>query len=211
MSERWRPWQRLLPAWLPAVLLFIGAVAVLVWLSSDSLGQAAKLRREIAELEEDVARLERIEDRAATERVQVDELQEQVGHLFDEVFSSLDIRLTRILRAVGAATREAGLLPGRFSYSADTDEALGAIRFGIKFSVAGQYDQVRTMLDELQASPEFLIVEFISFTGESESPTQDLRISVSLATYLSEARGEELRRLVAQGAAAEERGGPDGD
>jgi hypothetical protein len=67
------------------------------------------------------------------------------------------------------------------------------------------------MLDELQASPEFLIVEFISFTGETESPTQDLRISVSLATYLSEAGSEELQRLVTQGAAAERQGGPDGD
>lgn len=211
MRERWLPWARLLPVWLPAVLLFVLGLGVLVWLSSDSLGQAAQLRRDIGQLEAEIRRLEQIKKRAAAEKIEVAELEEQLGYLFDDVFSSLDSRLTRILRAVGSATREAGLLPGRFGYSAEEDQDLGAIRFGIKFAVAGQYTQVRKMLDELRASPEFLIVEFISFTGESESPTQDLRIAVSLATYVSEARREQLQELVKQGGTGTVGGGPNGD
>ena len=206
MSGRWRAWRRLLPAWLPAVLLLLGSVGYLVWLTSDSLGQAAKLRRDIEEYEAEIVRLERVLEQAAADRAEARQVQQDLAHLFNEVFSSLDVRLTRILRAVGSATREAGLLPGRFSYSAEKNRDLDAIRFGIQFAVSGQYAQVRTLLAELQASPEFLIVDRISFAGEEESPAQDLGIAIGVSTYLAEADAAQLRRLMGDSGDVEERG-----
>jgi Tfp pilus assembly protein PilO len=111
------------------------------------------------------------------------------------VFGSLEDRLTRILRAVGAATRSSGLRPGSYSYSANEDRSTGFIRFGVRFSVDGEYHQIRQMLAELQSSPEFLIVENLGLSGDEDPVRQELSINVSIATILTEADAEQLRRL----------------
>jgi len=195
MTALWRPWQAKILVWLPAVLLFISSLAVYLWQSSGLAGRETGLRQSIAELETEVARLESIRQQAASERAQVVELDQQFSHLYQEVFGSLDDRLTQILRAVGGATREAGLLPGSFNYSANENKKLQHVRFGIQFSVVGEYPQIRHLLAAVQASPQFLIVEDIGFAGEEGATSRDLHISLKLATVFAEADRQLLQRL----------------
>jgi hypothetical protein len=61
--------------------------------------------------------------------------------------------------------------------------------------VVGQYPQIRKLIAAIQSSPEFLVVEQIAFTGDEGTTTQDLKVSVRVATYLSEADRETLDRL----------------
>jgi Tfp pilus assembly protein PilO len=166
-----------------------------LWQTSGSVGRAAQLRNSTAELESELARLKRIHEQATRERSAVALLEEQFGYLYDDVFGSLEARLTEILRAVGQATRETGLLPSSFSYSASEDKTLRHVRFGIQFAVIGQYTQIRRLLAALQASPQFLIVEHIGFAGEEEATVRELSISLKLATVFTEADEELLRRL----------------
>jgi len=191
----WQPWRRLLPLWLPAVLACVASVAVYVWLSSDSVGRAAQIHDRVSELEENLRELQRARDQAAGEREAVAALNDELARLHDDVFGSLDARLTSILRAVGGATREAGLFPGVYSYSWSEEKHLGLIRFQIQFSVTGGYDQIRRLLAALQTSTEFLVVDRISFTGEETAVTRDLRISLSVATYLADVDLEQLELL----------------
>jgi Tfp pilus assembly protein PilO len=195
MTAPWRPWQARILVWLPAVLLFFASLAVYLWQSSGLVGREAGLRQSITELETEVARLERIRQQAVSERDQVVELDRQFSYVYQEVFGNLDDRLTQILRAVGGATREAGLLPGSFNYSAIENKKLQHVRFGIQFSVAGEYPQIRRLLAALQASPQFLIVEHIGFAGEEEATSRDLHISLKLATVFAEADRQLLQRL----------------
>jgi hypothetical protein len=103
--------------------------------------------------------------------------------------------LTRILRAVGSATREAGILPGSFSYTAAADKTTGYIRFGVRFSVEAEYRQIRRMLAALQSSPEFLVVEGLNLSGDEDPVSRELEISVNISTFLAEADAGQLRRL----------------
>ena len=210
MNERWRPWQKMLPVWLPAVLLCLGNVFLYGWLSSDSVGRAAQLRDRVVSLEEGIETLHTIDGLATVERRSIVEIETELERIYGDVFGDLDQRLTRILRAVGTATREAGMLPGRFSYSAAEEDGLNAVRFGIQFSVTGQYAQVRKLLAALQASPEFLIVEGISFKGDEESASRELAITVGVATYLAEAERDRLRQLTAGAAGEIDEEGDDG-
>jgi Tfp pilus assembly protein PilO len=203
MSGGWAPWRALLAVWLPAVLLCLASVAVYGWLSSDTLGREAQLRRDVAALEEQLEELKQIQLGAAGERQQVALVEGEVGRLQVEVFGSLDDRLTGILRAVGTATHDAGLRVGRYGYSSEEVRDLKLYRFGIQFAIDGEYPQVRRMLAALQASPEFLVVDRISFTGEEGAATRDLRIAVRLATYLAHADSERLRQLTGEPAAEE--------
>ncbi len=195
MTAAWRPWQRLLPVWLPTVIVCLLAAAAYAWQTSETGGRAALVRNSVENLEQEIVRLEQIRDQAAGERADVAEINQQFELLYGHVFGDLDERLTGILREVGSATRSAGLLPSRYGYSAEEDRKHQYIRFSIQFSVIGQYSQIRQMLAALQSSPEFLIVEDIAFSGDEEATNQDLAISVTVATYVAQADPETLRRL----------------
>lgn len=190
-----RPWRRLLAVWLPAVALCVVSAIVFVWQTSESGGRRTQVRNQIDELEREIARLERLRQAAASDREALVEIDRQFDVLYNETFGDLDRRLTRILRAVGSATREAGLLPGTFSYTATENSTTGFIRFGVRFSVDGEYGQIRQMLAALQSSPEFLVVENLNLTGTEDPVSRELGISVNIATFLAEADASKLRRL----------------
>jgi len=190
-----RPWRRLLAVWLPAVVLCVVSAAVFVWQTSESGGRRTQVRNQIGDLEREIARLERLQRAAASDREAVVEIDRQFDLLYSQTFGELDQRLTRILRAVGSATREAGLLPGSFGYTATEHRTTGFIRFGVRFSVDGEYGQIRRMLEVLQSSPEFLVVENLNLTGDEDPVSRELNISVSIATFLAEADAGQLARL----------------
>lgn len=208
MTVDFRPWRRMLLVWLPAVLLCLVAAAVFLWQNSESGGRSSQLRNRVVELDAELARLEALERATSGDRERVAQLDEQFGSLYGEVFGSLDDRLTSILREVGSATRSAGLLPGAYSYSASEDKKSGFIRFGILFSVEGEYHQIRQLLAELQSSPEFLVVQDLGLSGDEDPVSRDLKISLRLATFVAEADENQLRRLT--GGIARTTGGDDG-
>ncbi len=197
MTVDLRPWRRLLPVWLPAVVLCLGTIALFAWQTSESGGRRAQVRDRVLDLEAELARVEGLMRATGGDREWVEETERQFTTLHDEVFGTLDGRLTDILRAVGSATRNAGLLPGSYSYSAQEDTKTGFVRFSINFGVEGEYPQIREMLAELQSSPEFLLVEGLSLAGDDDPVSRELKISVRIATFLVEADPQQLRRLTA--------------
>jgi Tfp pilus assembly protein PilN len=181
--------------WLPAVVLCAVTAGAYVWQTSESGGRRAQIRNQIEELEQEIALLERMQLATASDRESIEEIDRQFNLLYNEVFGDLDQRLTRILRAVGTATREAGILPSSFSYSAADDQVTGFIRFGIQFSVDAEYMQIRRMLAALQSSPEFLVVDTLNLAGDEDPVSRELAISVHISTFLAEADAGQLRRL----------------
>jgi Tfp pilus assembly protein PilO len=190
-----RPWRQMLPIWLPVVILGVASVGFFFYQTSDSVGRSATLSADIDELSAEVERLKALKELVTADRREVEELQAGFRDINDRVFSDLDLRLTRIMRAVGSATRDAGLLPGSYSYSANEDRNLGYVRFGIGFQVVGEYAQIRQMLASLQGSPEFLIVDALSLTKANDLASRELDIGVRLSTYLSEVDPDRLHRL----------------
>lgn len=189
------PWWRLLFVWLPAVLLCIAMIGIYVWQSSETLGRARQRRTGIEELRTVVERYEGLKHDVETQNDAVEALNQEISRLRDDVFGDLGRRLTRIMREVGLATRSAGLLPGRFSYSVAELRDAQLMRFEVQFAVVGRYEQIRRMLAALQGSGEFLIVDRISFAGEEQAVSDELRISVQISTYLTEADSETLARI----------------
>jgi Tfp pilus assembly protein PilO len=181
--------------WLPAVVLCAVTAGAYIWQTSESGGRRAQIRHQIEDLEQEIARLEGLQQAAASDREAVAEIDSQFDMLYNDVFGDLDRRLTRILRAVGSATREAGMLPSSFNYTAADDRKTGFIRFGVRFSVDAEYIQIRRMLAALQSSPEFLVVENLNLSGDEDPVSRELAISVNIATFLAEADAGQLRRL----------------
>ena len=195
MNIDWRPWRQMLPAWLPAVILALVLAGLFFYQTSDSVGRKATLASDTAEFSAEVERLEILHELVVADRREVEELQTGFQDINDRVFSDLDLRLTRILRATGTATRESGLLPGTYSYSAKEEKRLGYVRFGIGFQVVGEYAQIRKMLALLQVSPEFLIVDGLTLAKDDDQASRSLKIAVRMSTYLGQVDPDRLRRL----------------
>jgi len=197
MRERVLAWRRLLPVWLPAALFLILSIGGLVWLSGKTVGRQAQVTKDVERLEEQVARLQRFQSQASREREAVEKLYEGMAFLNNEVFGSLDKRLTPILREVGNANRIAGLRPGRFSYDAAKLQKAGLFELGIRFNVNGHYSQVVDLLNALRASPQFLVVDSVRLAGEKGATSTELKLGIHISTYLARADENLLKALTA--------------
>ncbi len=187
MTARGIAWRRMAPIWVPAVLFFLGNLAVLGWLSGSTVGREAQVRAEVDRLEGEVRRLERLQRQARQEREAVEALHRDMTVLYDDVLGSLEERLTPILREVGEAARGAGLRPEKFSYTAKEVKKLNLFEFSVKFSVEARYTAVVKLLEHLRNSPQFLIVDRLSLAGEEGSTTDTVRLGIRVKTYVAEA------------------------
>lgn len=198
MNPRFLPWVRLAAVWILAVVFCLTALGVLVWQTSGPLGRRGLIESEIDRLNQDIDQLDRMTRQAREERVHVVETGETLERIDGELFGRLDERMTAVLREIGSASREAGMLPDGFSYREVVDKRTDGVRFGTGFSVEGTYEQVRTLLASLQASPQFLIIDSISFKGEEDARSQVLSIRLQVSTYLAEAELGKLHEFIDQ-------------
>lgn len=195
MNPQWLPWLRLWWAWIPALVLVAGNTGFLIWQISGPGGRQGQIVAQVEELESGIERLERMVDGAEAERRQVAATGERLDEVFDSVFDRYEERLTAVIREVGEAVRAAGMFTATFSYGIEEVEEASGLKFNITFSVLGTYDQVTEMLQRLQASPEFLIVERISFRGEEDPRSRELGISLEVSTFFSEVESGRLEAL----------------
>jgi len=196
MNPRFLPWVHLAWVWVLAVVFCLAALGVLMWQTSGPMGRRGLIEGQIEHLNQEIDRLDVITNQARDERIRVAEAGETLERIDGELFGKLDDRMTAVLREVGLASRDAGLLPAGFSYREAVNNKTGGVRFGIGFSVEGTYEQIRTLLVSLQASPQFLIIDSISFKGEEDARSQALSIQLQVSTYLAEAELGKLRALV---------------
>ncbi len=103
-----------------------------------------------------------------------------VAHVFDELLSSKEERMTAIQRQVRELATERGLDPARISYNATEVKDTGLVRFTISFPLQGKYSTLEDFVKAVEESPNFLIVDNISM---DENQGADLRLQVQLATY----------------------------
>jgi len=196
MNSRMLPWLKLWWSWPGALLVFILSITILVWEVASPKARQASLEEQCRELQASVLDLERANEAARAEREHAATVSSGLQDIYQELFGSLDERMTAILRAIGSAARDSGLLPGSFSYSSEKAPKTGSLRFHVDFSVEGTYEQVRQLLQALQSSPQFLIIDGISFKGEEDPRSNLLHIRLAVSTSLSDTDSSNLQAIV---------------
>ena len=112
-------------------------------------------------------------DRAEVTRRLIDEIRGQE-------FETQSRRLTRMMGDIKALTRRANLSgPDNIAYSGDVLEEVGLLRKEIRFSVIGSYENLRRLINFIELSESFLILEEVR-VQESDGGT--LKIGVTLST-----------------------------
>lgn len=152
-------------------------------------------------LDERLAQVEGELEQARSARIRAEQtlqsyrkVENDVLEVFNEHWSTQQERFTELFSEVMRLAQASSLIPA--SYSFQRGEAkrisiggprqnLGASEVAISFGVEGTYDQVRRLINLLELSRQFVIIERISL---SSTDTQMLKLTLQLKTIFRDER-----------------------
>lgn len=182
-------WRRHLRGWLPPLLIFLVALAALVFyrlvVAGDARAGGRQLERRaaaVSRLTEERQRIEKLVERLRANQRRIEEFRSQ--RLATEAE-----RLTEVIAEVKELARRAGVEPSSVRYPEESLEGVGLSRRRIVFSVDGDYVGLRRFINFLELSDHFLTLEEVSLSGRSGESSK-LRISLQVSTLFLEPREE---------------------
>jgi Tfp pilus assembly protein PilO len=188
---RWWRWS------LPLAFVLANAVFLIVHPGRTGAGFAdveAELERETRELQALTDKERAIEAVLETARSN----REALAVLYGERFATEAERLTRLITEVKKLAQRAGLEPKSISYPEEKLEEYGLVRMSLVFAVQGTYPQLRMLINLLERSDLFLVLDRI---GLNDANASILGISLQLSTFFArepEASSSETRRTEAR-------------
>lgn len=114
-------------------------------------------------------------------------VEQDVKEVFDEHWSTQPRRFTLLVAEVKRLARASNTIPQTYAFQQGevketTDSrggrAVGAREVGIGFSVTGTYDQARRMINLLELSQQFVIIDQISLSGGGEADKLTLNLHI---------------------------------
>jgi hypothetical protein len=152
-------------------------------------------RQEQAQAQLDQARNARItaeQQLAAYKKVQAD-----LEVLYNERWSTPAQRLTALIDEVKRLAAASHLQPPSYSFSTGESKqvsaspvkgAIGTTTVGIAFTVQGSYEQVRRLINLLELSDQFVIIDGISLATSGTATDRLLTLNIRLKTLFRDVR-----------------------
>ena len=136
-------------------------------------------------------------DTARRARVEVErqlagfqQVRDNIDTVHQEHFSTSDRRLPAIITELRSMSSKAGLQLTSISYDVDQQKKeLDTVSMSIAFSVVGSYDQIRRLINMIELSEQFVIIDEVSLNN-NDLPNQ-LTMSIRLKTLFYESRSGE--------------------
>lgn len=182
MNTAFDLWRRSLRLWLiPVVFCLLNLIALSVYhlrFAGDVEGLEERYQSRTNQLNAYRAESRQIADFLA----RADDQQEKFDVLYGEHFQMEGERFTRAISEVKRLAREAGLGPTAFNYPRADLGRTGLISRSIHFSAEGTYRQLRTFINFLELSDQFLTLESIALSESSNTgrdPTLRIRLHIS--------------------------------
>ena len=128
--------------------------------------------------------LEQQRDRYSALLVTAESNRAGVAELYESRLATEAVRLTEVIAEVKGLARRANLEPRSISYSDVDIEEHGLIQKSIVFGVEGSYSEIRQMINLLEISEMFLILEEIRLR---ENAGETLGIDLVVSTLFAKA------------------------
>ena len=149
-----------------------------------------RVKMEQAELQLQNAQQRRIE--LEQQLSSYDDTVKAINLVYDEWWATPEERLTRVIQKVRQLGRESGLVPSSISFARHAEKGeSNAVTMSIGFNVRGTYEQVRTLINLIELSEEFMIIDSI---GINQSEGEMLSLNIQLKTLFKETRPAETDR-----------------
>ncbi len=125
---------------------------------------------------------------AAYKKVQTD-----LQVLYNERWSTPMLRLTTLIDEVKKLAAASHLQPPSYQFSnsgtkSEARGALGTTTVGIAFTVQGNYEQIRRLINLLELSDQFVIIDGISLASTGNTPEKALTLNIRLKTLFRDVR-----------------------
>lgn len=191
---RERPWTWIVPLAFVALNLLVFGIY-----RARYAGGVEKLE---ARYEQDAEVLAQLRDSVAQANgllTRAERQQEEIDLLYSVHFATESERFTALLREVRTLARTAGLDPGSYTYPETDLEDFSLVQRQVNFGVEGTYEQLRTFLNLLELSDQFVTLETVALGGQSTGTSSPvLSVRLSLTTYFLDdgLDPEQLRRSV---------------
>ena len=163
--------------WAPPLALLLANLAWLFLFGSGSRLRAAELERRGAAIRRDhssvaagLAQREQLWIAATENRTRVE-------RLYADRFATEQARFTEMVRELKGLAQSAGLEPAAISYPEERFEEFGLLRRSFVFGVNGPYAALRTLLNLIELSSSFLVVEQIDVSESNQGLAVQLRLS----------------------------------
>jgi Tfp pilus assembly protein PilO len=135
------------------------------------------------ELERETKTLQSLADKERAVEAVLDDARssrEALSVLYRRGFATQAERLTQLITEVKKLAQRAGLEPTSISYPEEELDDYGLVRMSLLFNVQGSYPQVRMLVNLLEHSDLFLVLEQV---GLSNSSAALLGINLQLSTF----------------------------
>jgi len=125
--------------------------------------------------------------RAEASLAAFNKIDEHIQTIYTDRWSTPRQRLTDLLIEVERLERRSQLVPRATSFAQVTEEKdFGATSMSLVFSVQGTYAQIRQLINLLELSPHFIIIDEVLLSDTSTTSGQALTMNLRLKTLFHE-------------------------
>jgi len=119
---------------------------------------------------------------------------ETINTVYDTWWSTPEKRLTKLIVEVRTLVEKCGLSVDAVSYArGDASQDGGTTTMDVTFTVQGTYLQLRQLINLLELSDEFIIIDSVSFNGDDPSGTIGLNLHLR-TIFKGEVKQTRVRR-----------------
>ncbi len=179
-----RAWSQSLKLWLPPAIFFALMAACLSVFALKFADEAKVARTRLARGTEELAAVRAKREQAENIVDQIRASEIGLAEFYGRRLSTEREALTRILAEIKDLCARAGIPPTALSYEREVLEGQDVSRRTIAFAVNGSYAQLRQLINFIELSDSFLILDQIALRGNDVEGTP-LRINLSLSTLFT--------------------------
>ena len=118
------------------------------------------------------------------------QVRQDIQTIYDQRWSTQKQRLSPIIVETQRLAAASQLNPKAYSFSQDVqkDASLAATSVHIAFNVQGTYQQVRRLINLIELSDEFMIIDQLSLTSAAEENSGVISLTIRIKTLFREPR-----------------------
>ena len=145
----------------------------------------------LKDAQRELADAQRARATAQQQLASYDKVRADLQTLYNERWSTQSARFTRLFEEVKRLATASQFDPRSFSFSrAESSDAnsrkeagaIGSTVVNVSFTVQGTYDQARRLINLIELSDQFMIIDGIALTGGNSADLKTLTLSIRLKT-----------------------------
>ena len=185
MIQAANKWRRGLWLWLPALAFFLLNLGLLAFHQMVLAEEAEMGRSVITRRQEALANWQEQRRTLEGQMAGIGTAQDGLRVFYGQRLATEEANLTKVIAEVKSLAAQAGLIPDAIRYEKESMEEDELIRRTLSFPVEGTYEQLRRLINFLELSESFLILEQIGLQGTEENTGGLLRINLEIATLFA--------------------------